>query len=198
LATVRLSGVVRDDNDAGVAGATVAVSDVTRTTTRATTDGSGFFETRTAIDTFYAVPIVEVTISKGGYEDTQNVAAFNKLQDTVQNYRLFKAVTISPGTDAHLVVATDASLCGLESEYGCRHVTIVASTTGVMTRDVVPEDPANQFCFGPVMYPLHCVAHVVQQFTPGTVIPVEIVAVAQAGSAPAPSRGVTLRTSIGP
>jgi hypothetical protein len=151
--TRRLSGVIRDGSNRGVANATVTVYNNNGSKHSVTTDSNGFYDTRADINQNYVVPWVEVTVSKPGYEDTRN-GALVRNQDTSHDLYLFEAVRLTAGSDAQLSTTFDGPLCGFELEYACRHLQVVAPARGTLVIELIAEDPSSAFSFGPVTYPM--------------------------------------------
>jgi Carboxypeptidase regulatory-like domain len=152
--TRRLSGIVRDGSNRAVANAMVTVYSSNGSTRSVTTDSNGFYDTSADINQNYVIPWLSMAVSKPGYEDTRNGALFENFHDTNRDLYLFERTRLTAGSDTQLSTTFDGPLCGLELEYACRHLQVVAPARGTMLIELVAEDPASVFSFGPVTYPM--------------------------------------------
>lgn len=152
FATRWLRGVVRDESNLPVAGATLLAYGHDGSRPVVMTDGNGFYEIATSVDRNYTVPWQEVDVSKPGYEVTHN-GALLRGEDNTSNFYLFTNARLIAGADARFLLSFDGPLCGIELEYACRHVEVVAPSAGTMTIEFVADDAQTAFSFGPVTYP---------------------------------------------
>jgi hypothetical protein len=152
--TRRLSGIVRDGANSAVSNAMVTIFGGNGSRRSVTTDSNGFYDTSADINQNYAYPWIEMTVSKAGYEDTQNGAMFQNFQDTRRDLYLFERTRLTAGSDAQLSITFDGPLCGFDLEYACRHLQVVAPARGTMIIELVAADPSSAFSFGPVTYPM--------------------------------------------
>jgi hypothetical protein len=189
-----LSGIVRDEQEQTVGGATVIVG----TSAPVVTDADGSYTTMTTVDTFYLPPgLVNVTVRKAGYEDVLNYGTLPNFQDGTADFHLFTRPTLTAGSTARLLVAFDGRLCGFEDEYPCRHAEIAAPASGTLIIDTAASDPASHFVFGPVSYPLHAISHTEVPVIAGQIVPIEILW-QWSGSSWTPSRSerCTITTTV--
>jgi hypothetical protein len=143
-----LSGRVLDENGLPISNATViafgtdANSCCPKPTTPVRTDGNGEYHT---VTTAFKPPFnyfgTDVTISADGFEETHGWAA--GAGDTVQDFRLFRPLTIMAGAVLPLTLDSNNSLCGFEDEFRCRPIHIAAVSTSSVTVDAMSDDPAN-------------------------------------------------------
>ena len=152
--TRRLSGVVRDGSNRGVANAMVTIQSGTNSKRTVTTDSNGFYETSADLNQNSVVPWQYVEVSKPGYEDTRNGALFRNHQDATADFSLFERVRLTGGSDTELSVTFDGPLCGFELEYACRRIEVLAPASGTLTIDLIAGDPSTVYSFGPVTYPM--------------------------------------------
>ena len=151
--TRRLSGIVRDGSNRAVANAIVTVHNSNGSKRSVSTDANGFYDTSADLNQNYAVPWLEMEISKPGYEDTRNGAlALN--QDTNRDLYLFELARLTAGSDAQLSATFEGPLCGFDLEYACRRLQVVSPASGTLTIELVADDPSTAFAFGPVTYPM--------------------------------------------
>jgi hypothetical protein len=151
--TRRLSGIVRDGSNRAVANAIVTVHNSNGSKRSVATDTNGLYDTSADLNQNYAVPWLFMEVSKPGYEDTRNgVLARNP--DTNRDLYLFELARLTAGSDAQLSATFEGPLCGFELEYACRRLQVVSPASGTLTIELVAEDPASAFAFGPVTYPM--------------------------------------------
>lgn len=145
-----LSGRVLDENGSPVPGAAVVAYSGSATGCCDTamppvlTDSQGEYQTVvTALKPpfVYAGTSVTITGWSAGFGQTNGFAAGTT--DTVQDFRLFRPLTLTPGTDLHLRLDSDNSLCGLEDEFRCRTVYVSGPAGAVVTVETIPDDPAQ-------------------------------------------------------
>jgi hypothetical protein len=107
------------------------------------TDGNGEYQT---VVTAFKPPFhyfgTDVTITADGFEQTLGWAAGTG--DTVQDFRLFRPLTIAAEAAEHLTLDSNNSLCGLDDEFRCRpiHISAVTGTSSVAV-EVTSDDPSN-------------------------------------------------------
>ena len=177
-----LTGTILDENDAGAAGATVAAPYQPGTQMPAVTDASGRFALSLNLD-LSVWPLATVTATKDGFDTTTNVANFEGFANTSQTLRLYRPLPVAAGGSAHVAFPIDGNLCGLELEYVCRHVIVSAPTSGNVSIDLTPDDPAKAVCLGPVAYPFTCSTHEVIAVAAGHNADVYLVGVQRSGTA---------------
>ncbi len=199
--TFRLTGFVRDDQDTPIAGARVTLVG-SSPAPPVVTDATGFYETSASIDTLFVVPTANLTIRKDGYEDVDNAAIFRNRQDATADYRMFRKTMVPAGTNARFSIAFNGPLCGLELEYPCRHIVVMAPTRGTLVIETVSDMPSQRFPFGPVppvSYGFQGVTRLSKPVRAGEAVPVEILWVwSGTGWTSSGSESFTLKTSLEP
>lgn len=142
-----LSGRVLDEDGSPVPNATVVVGTYgCCSATPVHTDSSGAYQAVLTVvkvgpaDPFYYA-FTDVTITAPGFEETDTDAA-RTAETTTQDFRLFRPLT-APGTDLHLHLDSNNSLCGIEGEFPCRpvHVSVPSGETVIV--EVISDDPAQ-------------------------------------------------------
>ena len=142
--TVQLSGTVVDGNGAAVPAATVTVrpfipvrpAPALSTTTAA--DGTYSFIFENAARQF---DVASVQVEKAGYEPVKRVVAPASV--VLQTVRIHPITTIALG-DARILVTPEDAFCGLEDEWLCRTVWVVAPGDGFLTVDVIAVNPGTR------------------------------------------------------
>jgi hypothetical protein len=182
-----LSGRVLDENARPVPNATLIAFGANGNSCCGTpmpsvrTDANGAYQTMaTAFKPPFHYFGTEVTITADGFEPTLGWAA--GADDTVQDFRLFRPLTIAAGAAAHLTLDSNNSLCGLEDEFRCRPIHIVGAVSEAsrVTVEVTSDDPASPVWLivgGPlaVSYPFTGQRRVSLQVVSGSVSTVQAV-----------------------
>jgi Carboxypeptidase regulatory-like domain len=117
----RLTGLVTDDTGSPVPMANVVTYSQGGTRT-ASTDEQGFYE----IDSTNGP--MEVSAAKDGFERSLRFLTAVPKQDI----RLHRMVRLAAGASRIVTVAPDDSMCGLEDEYTCRTIRVVAPGAGLL------------------------------------------------------------------
>jgi hypothetical protein len=193
--TRHLNGLVLDENGMPVPGARVEMYSASPA---AVTDDNGYYDLAAMLLVSGNVFGTDMTIAKGGYEDTHSWVA--GLNDVTQNFRLYRIVNIAAGQAVHLAITPDNSLCGFEEEFRCRTVHVVMPSSGTLVLDTIADDPSNAFwiVIGErfnIQYPFHGVTHMSISANERSAATVQILRPWQASSAP---QGFTLQTSLTP
>jgi hypothetical protein len=144
-----LSGRVLDENGLPIPNATVIAfggdgnSCCGKPMPPVSTDGNGVYQTVvTALKPPFHYFGTDVTITADGFERTLGWDAGTG--DTVQDFRLFRPLSIAAGVDTQLTLDANNSLCGLEDEFRCRPIHIsAASGASSVTVETTTSDPAN-------------------------------------------------------
>src|SRR5262249_24350063 len=144
-----LSGRVLDENGLPVPNATVIAfggddnSCCGKPTPPVRTDGNGVYQTIvTALKPPFHYFGTDVSIAADGVGETEWWDAGTG--DTVQDFRVFRPLSIIAGVDAHLTLDANNSLCGFDDEFRCRPIHISAGPgTASVTVEATSDDPAN-------------------------------------------------------
>jgi hypothetical protein len=197
IVMLRLSGTVRDDQDAPVSGATITLRGAASPASTST-DAAGSYAVTLSVDSFYVPPLAWVSIRRDGYEDVDNAASFTGFQDTTANFVTFRRTPVPAGAAVMLRAAVNGPLCGFDLEYPCRHVLVSAPATGTLVLETA-DNASGSFFFGPVSYPVSRVTRQSLAVTAGAMVPVEILwNVAPMPFAPDRSATFMLTTSLQP
>ena len=194
--TRRLSGIVRDGSNRAVANATVTVHNSNGSKRSVSTDVNGSYDTSADLNQNYAVPWLDMEVSKSGYEDTRN-GAVARNQDTSRDLYLFELARLTAGSDAQLSTTFEGPLCGFDLEYACRRLQVVSPASGTLTIELVADDPSSAFSFGPVTYPMrNPLTRMSRAVSSGQTLDVEILLVS--ANPWSGWRAVTVKTSLVP
>jgi hypothetical protein len=209
--TVTMTGRVTDERGAPIPRAFIRVDQGPQLAT-ASTDSAGGYEMVFAIRTRERA---DVSIGAIGYEATireLRVSSINPRLDT----RLHPVVRIDAGTEVHLAVAVEDSLCAPvradpsepQRRWPCRLVHISGLQSGGLSVSVVPDDSRDHLgvTFGVGTRPALilatpcCASEDSARVTAGGEAFVQVVALdlETGGSAPRGAQAFTLRTALGP
>jgi hypothetical protein len=61
----------------------------------------------------------------------------------VQDFRLFRVVTLTPDTDAHVLITSDSATCGTNDQYLCRPLHIMVPNGVSVTVETSTSDDPN-------------------------------------------------------
>jgi hypothetical protein len=169
LVSYDIAGMVVDNNDVAVPGASVRFAVVNNFTT--VTDATGAFKATVEL----RAPSVEIRVEKPGYEPSLFDASANpgNFQDFRNLVRLYPITRITVGEPVQLPLL-DGAFCGSsEFEYVCRRIRMVLPAAGFLTLDVAPDDyhlvPA-----GPIQYPDPSTSRLSIRAVAGGEIPVDV------------------------
>lgn len=101
--------------------------------------GGGYHTSVTALQSTFDDDGAEVTITADGFETTVDVDAGTT--DTVHDFRLFRPLVLTAGTEVHLRLDARNARCGRDAEYRCRVLRIKAPQGAAVTLDTRSEDP---------------------------------------------------------
>jgi Carboxypeptidase regulatory-like domain len=143
-----LKGFVVDDGGAPVAGATVVTYGY-GTQTSAISDDAGFYD----IEFMNGAP-TEAAATKDGFERTLRYVNPTSLAGP-QTLRLYRIERITAGANRTVMVAVDDPICGLEDEWTCRTIRVVAPRAGTMHIELTAKTAPAAFglAVGMVNYP---------------------------------------------
>jgi hypothetical protein len=140
---VHMSGLVRE-GDAPVAGATVTVQDCSTTPGHCTpktvmTNPDGSYDLTGDVSLFGSA-----TAEKTGYEpdDRYTANSYVSRNEIVANFRLYRIQRLTVGESITVTVAPGDPACGIDGEFVCRTVRIVAPLDGTLTVEATANDPA--------------------------------------------------------
>lgn len=143
----RLSGRVLDENGSPIPDATVvaygfpAGGCCETPMPPSVTDGSGGYQTVATESYQFDGTDVVINAPAAGFEETDGFVAGTS--DTIHDFRLFRPLTLAPGTDLHLRLDSDNSVCGVEEEFRCRSVHVTGPAGATVTVTTISDDPTQ-------------------------------------------------------
>jgi hypothetical protein len=157
-ASLRLTGVVTDDEGRSVSGASVTVHPSGGNVVSTTTDMTGAYtvEFDTRANAVFSTGFL--VVSQPGYEQYSrylNLAANGQI---AQNLHLHRLTRIAAGAVTSIVVAPADSSCGLSDEWVCRTVRVTTAAPGTLTLTLASDPPTRQvrFCVSEASVPFQC------------------------------------------
>jgi hypothetical protein len=158
---LHVTGVVREDGDVPVAGATISNG-----VEKVVTDARGSYEMTIRRDTGSQL---HFDVSKDGYESTVVYVIPGATSNATKNIRLYSIRRVIVGDSVHLSLSPDDRMCGLENEFLCRRVHVMSPVNGTVTVTTKADDARVTFDLlaGEISYPFRGTPTLVLQATAG-------------------------------
>jgi hypothetical protein len=143
----RVSGVATDEDGRPVAGATITIAPwkfgESPPPIVLTTDAAGRYVAEFEAMRDAVGGVGNSVAEQPGHETHRHYLGPAAPQDIAQNFHLYRVRRIAPGESVALTVRPDDPSCGIDDEWVCRTIRIVAQRTGTLAITLTSHNPQD-------------------------------------------------------